>query len=96
MPAAAKPCMGRMPHAYGHDGVDTGLGEDTHGPHAAALFVRGIGDGTLDGDFAVLDVQDGEAVGVAKMRGTLGVKAAFANGGNCELHVQNHLSGRVH
>lgn len=33
-------------------------------------------------------VTDGEAVGVAKVAGALGLKAAFAKGGDCELHVR--------
>ncbi len=83
---------GAHAHAHGHDGVDAGVGEDAHGAHATALLVRGIGDGALEGDLAVLDVKDREAVGVAEVGGALGPEAAFANGGNCELHVQCHLS----
>ena len=90
-----KALHGAHAHTDGHDGVDAGVGEDTYGPHAAALLVRGIGDGTLDGDLTVLDVQDREAVGVAEVGGALGLEAAFANGGNCEFHVQCHLSVRV-
>ena len=87
-----KALHGAHAHAHGDDGVDARVGEDAHGSHAASLLMRGIGDGAVERDGAVLDVQDREAIGVAEVGRALGVQAAFADGGNCELHVQCHLS----
>ena len=58
---------GAHAHAHGDDGVDARVGEDAHGSHAASLLMRGIGDGAVERDGAVLDVQDREAIGVAEV-----------------------------
>lgn len=79
---------GTHTHTGGDNGVDAGVCQDTDGPHAAALLVRGVVDDLGTGDLAILDGDDGEAVGVAKVAGALGLKAAFAKGGDCELHVR--------
>ena len=56
------------------------------------LWLKDDGGADIKGS---VDVQDREAIGVAEVGRALGLEAAFADGGNCELHVRCHLSVRA-
>ena len=77
---------GAHTHTCGHDRVDAVLGEQHHGAHATTLLVRRVIDDGHGADLAVLHVDDGEAVTVAKVTGALAVQATLAKGWNGNLH----------